>query len=208
MNPSVYKHVVALTGTIGSGKSSVGKFLTELGAKVISADDLAHQASAPGSIGLDEITREFGSDLLLPDGQLNRKQLGKLVFKSPEKRKKLEKILHPKIAKLAEAKFEQALKDQFPLVVYECPLFFEARVDQRGFKKVVLITADRETCLKRIQTRDGLSNTQAENRLDSQLPLEEKLKGADLVLENTGTLEELEKLVKELYDNLQRPAAG
>ncbi len=186
-----YTKVTAITGTIGSGKTSVIKMLHEKGALVVSADKLARKSVEKGSTGLNAIAQEFGPEILSESGELNRDKLAKIVFSDPAKRERLEQILHPVIADLAEVTFSRAIADGQQFLVYEVPLLFEAGMDKCGFKKIVVVTANEDTCLKRIMNRDGLSEEQAKARLAAQLPCEEKKKKADIVIDNSGSLEDL-----------------
>ncbi len=203
MSTSWHQHAVALTGTIGSGKSTVAALFKKLGAYVVSADDLAREAVKKSSEGLKQVVELFGKEILTPDGELDRKKLGTIVFSDGEKRKKLEEITHPTIRRLAKEAYEVGFKKGYPLYVYDCPLLFEAKLDSMGFKKIVLIKADNKTCIERIMKRDGLSKEDAENRLRAQYPIEEKEKRADIIIDNSSTLQHLENEVKKLFDLLK-----
>lgn len=203
------REVAVVTGTIGSGKSTLVKVLAEMGAYCVSADELARRSVEKGSEGLEKIVAEFGSGLLSPDGTLDRKKLGEIVFRDPAKRAVLESITHPIIAALAEHEFTEAiLDDRAPVMIYECPLFFEAGLEGQGFGKVIVITADRDVCLERIMRRDGLSREQAELRLAAQLPVEEKVRRADIVIDNSSTEEALREQVGKHFDALRAIRVG
>ncbi|MCB0325888.1 MAG: dephospho-CoA kinase [Bdellovibrionales bacterium] len=199
MSSSAHHRVIVVTGTIGSGKSTACSILQHLGAVVISADVLARHVVAPESEGLARVVERFGPEILALDGSLDRKKLGTIVFRDSAALADLEAITHPRIRALAEQQFEQALREQAPLVIYDCPLYFEAGLDKLGFRKCVLIAANRERCLERIKARDSLSHQEAEARLDAQLPVEFKRQRADIVIENNGTIEELRQSLVELY---------
>lgn len=193
------KDVHAVTGTIGSGKSTVIKKLAELGAFVISADDLSHEVVQPGSNGLKEVITHFGAQYLKPTGELNREALGKLVFDDPKKRAELEAILHPRIATLAKDRFSEAIKQGKSKLVYEVPLLFESGLDQIGFKQIIVITAADEVCVERVKARNKLSDEAARKRLQAQMPTKEKTSKADIVIDNSGTIVELDAAIRKLY---------
>lgn len=192
--------VTVVTGTIGSGKSTVVDIMKELGACCVSADELARRAVAKGSEGLASIVREFGEGVLREDGVLDRKKLAEVVFNDKEKLARLEAITHPIIAALAESEFSAAIARGEPgLLVYECPLFFEKGMAAQSFGRVVLVTADEQTCLERVMKRDGVDESQARARLAKQLPVEEKRKGADIIIDNSFTLDHLRSQVTIHY---------
>lgn len=193
------QRAIALTGGLGSGKSTVSKILQRLGANVICADELAKEAVAPGTKALENITAHFGRDILLPDGSLNRKKLGSIIFTDSPSRLLLEAIVHPEVKRLAAIKAARCPDDE-PLF-YDCPLFFENKMESLGFRDVWVVAAPRELCLKRVIRRDGLTAEEAQARWASQMPLEEKVKRAGKVIRNEGTLEELQQLVEKLYRN-------
>src|SRR5690554_4365671 len=157
MSTEAHHQVIAVTGSIGSGKSTACKLLSNMGACVVSADDLARKAVLPGSPALEEIAARFGAKVLNSDGSLNRRALGSIVFENHAALRELEAFTHPRIAQLAEQEFAQALKSRCLLVVYDCPLLFEVGLEKRGFKAVVLIAADEEVSLERVTARDGIS---------------------------------------------------
>lgn len=195
------KNVVALTGTIGSGKSTALKILKSFGATIISADDLAREVVSPGSPALAEITATFGPKVLNPDASLNRKALAEIVFADATKRKQLEAITHPRIRKLAEQYATKALSSS-KLVVYEIPLLFESGMSAKDFKKTILIKADDSVCLQRIISRDNLTAEEAKNRLAAQIPTAIKAQSADIVVDNSGSLEQLQQQLSTLYNSL------
>lgn len=186
-----FDKVVVVTGGLGTGKSSACRILRELGAFVVSADELAREVVAPGSEALSQITAMFGAEMLLPDGSLDRKKMGTLVFNDPSARKRLEAITHPAIQTLAQRRFELAIQSGETNIIYDCPLFFEAGLSRYGYHSVILISCAREISIQRVMERDGLGRGEAEARYDSQFPIEEKEKRADLVIQNQGTLLEL-----------------
>ncbi len=196
------KDIVALTGTIGSGKSTVAIILENLGAKVISADKLAREVVKPGSPGLEQIVDCFGSEILTSQGSLNRKKLAEVVFSDLERRTKLEGITHPLIKQLAEERFRKAIANDYPLIIYDVPLLFEAGLEKEGFKAIVVVTADEDKCIERIKKRSGLSEEEIRKRISSQLSAEEKISRADFVIDNSSTEAKLEEQTNNLYTDL------
>lgn len=191
--------VVAVTGTIGSGKSAAARLLAKSGAAIIDADLLAREAVAPGSNALAEIVAHFGQGFLQADGTLNRKELASLVFADEQARAKLESIVHPEVrrlflARLAEQKdvVERGAAPS-PLILYIVPLLFESKLPREGFDAVAVVAAPREVCLQRIIQRDGCTRDAAEKKLNSQIPIDEKIREADFIIRNDGSWEDLER---------------
>lgn len=191
--------VIAITGTIGSGKSTVVSILREMGVFTVSADELAREVVEKGSRGLAEVVGEFGTEILKKDATLDRKKLGRIIFKDKSKRKRLEAILHPLIQERARNIFEGAINQNESLMVYEVPLLFEAALHQKGFKRIIVVSANDEVCLKRVMQRDNLSEEEARARLLSQWSIEEKKRLADIVIDNSGSIEELKERVRQAF---------
>ena len=182
--------LVGLTGGIASGKSAVSRQLAELGCRLVDADVLAREVVAPGEPVWRAIVAEFGRDVLGPDGQLDRKRLGALVFADPARRKVLETITHPAIMARRQAILEAWTAEGFDgVVVLDIPLLIEvgaaANVD-----RVVLVYAEREVQLERLMDRDRLDRAEAERRVASQMPLTEKVRHAHFVIDSSGMREE------------------
>ena len=182
--------VVGLTGGIACGKSAVVAILRELNVPVVDADDVARDVVAKGTAGLREIVDAFGESILDADGGLDRKKLGAIVFDNENARKTLNAILHPKIGLESMARLSRAAEQEVPYVVYDAALLVE-NGSYRAFSALVVVAADRATQLARIVARDGLTEEQAAARVAAQMPIEEKIKVADIVIENRGTLNEL-----------------
>ena len=193
------RQVVAVTGGIGSGKSTASRLFASCGAVVVSADQLAREVVLPGSETLSAVVSAFGPSVLAADGSLDRRALGSIVFADPVKRKLLEDLTHPAIRARAAEQFEHALTSGTPLVVYDCPLLFESGLDALGFRAIVTVTAPLERCIERVVARDGLSPSEARERIAAQLPLEEKVRRSTHVLDNSGTPEALASAVAALY---------
>lgn len=199
MGPDPYRNVVALTGFYGSGKSTAAKcFGTALGAHVVSADELAREAVKPGSRGAEQIRQVFGEHVFTPEGDLDRSELGAIVFSDQEKRRELEEVIHPVVAELAFGEFTRTLQGGSKRVIYDCPLFLEAGLYRFPFRSLVLVTAPREVCIERAMQRDGIPREIAEQRWNSQLPPKEKVRHADFILDNSGTPAQLEEKVIQL----------
>lgn len=193
--------VVGLTGGIGSGKSTVTRMLQKLGAVVVDADAIVHELQAAGSPLLDRIVEAFGPDVLAASGELDREALGQLVFRDEAARRRLNAIVHPAVGAEMARRIEQARKAGAPLVVADVPLLFETG-RSGGFDAIVLVYCSEAQQIERQQLRDGTSRAAAEERLRSQLSIEEKRRLADHVIDNSGSLEETERQVRRLYETL------
>ena len=191
-----------LTGGIASGKSSVAKMLAELGMPVVDADELARTVVAVGSPALNEIARAFGPHILLPDGSLDRKKLGALVFADEERRKELNAITHPRIAQLCQAELATLASAGHGSAIYEAALIVENKIHE-SLAGLIVVAVSEEEQLARLRARDQLSEEAARERLASQAPLAEKLAAADHVIDNSGSLSETRAQVEALYENLK-----
>ncbi|MBI4816304.1 MAG: dephospho-CoA kinase [Deltaproteobacteria bacterium] len=189
--------VVALTGGIGSGKSTVARLFEAHGAIVIDADQLARESVAPGSSGLEQVVARFGRAVLGPDGSLNRKALGEVVFSDPRARADLEAITHPIVAMLAAQRIADAASHA-PLVLYDVPLFFE-RALARFFPEVIVVSASDEVRRQRVAARDALDAPAIEARFAAQIPLADKVARATWVIDNGSTLEDTRRQVATLF---------
>lgn len=182
--------VIGITGSIASGKSTVAAMLKNSNIFVIDADELARRASSVNSPGLAKIIQRFGRNVLEADGSLNRKALGAIVFNDPKALMDLEHILHPAIDSLRKLELARAEKEGYQVAVYMAPLLFEKNLEDQVDKTIVII-APEEMLMERIIKRDGISRQEAQNRLRLQMNTEEKIKKADEIIENNGTIEEL-----------------
>jgi len=189
---------IGLTGGIASGKSTVAKILTDLGAKVILADELSRRVTTPGSEGLRQITRTFGHDILDSDQCLDRRKLADIVFSDPKKLLQLEQILHPLIRNETDIEKKKLEAQGESLAFYDVPLLFEKKLEDQ-FDKVLLINCDQATQISRIKKRDGLNEREAMQRLNAQIPLKDKVLKSHFVINNDGDLETLKKAVKEYF---------
>ncbi len=195
--------VVGITGGIATGKSTVSEMLKELGSPLIDFDELARRVVEPGKPAWKQIVEYFGRDVLLEDNTLNRKKLSEIVFSDLEKKKMLERFVHPRIYKEFIKEIERIVKeDPDAIIQVAVPLLIELNQQYR-FHKIVVVYASRETQIKRLMKRDNISREQAENILKSQLPIEEKVGFADFVINNEGSLEETRRQVVELWEKLK-----
>jgi len=193
--------VLGITGGIATGKSTVAAIFADLGAVVVSADQLAREAVAPGSPALAELTAAFGVEILGARGELDRAALARIVFADATARERLNAITHPAIARLSAARLRQLRRQGVPLVVYEAPLLFEAgaasRVDQ-----VLTVTVAEPVQRLRLAARDRLDGGALQARCDGLWPQWEKIARADFVIDNSGSLAETRRQVSALYDHL------
>jgi len=195
--------LVGLTGGVATGKSTVARMFEQCGATVISADVLAREVVRPGKPAWREIVTEFGRSILKPDHTIDRQGLGGIVFRSPRRRRTLERIIHPRVARLQASLTRQAAeRNRHAVVVYEVPLLFEAGVDRR-VDRIVLVTAPRSVQIARLKIRDGLPRNESLRRIDSQLPMDRKVARADAVLDGATPLSTLRAEVRKLYRQLQ-----
>ncbi len=194
-------HVFALTGGIASGKSTVARRFRERGLPVIDADLLARRAVEPGGPILPAIARVFGQAVVGPDGQLDRKALGRLVFADPQARATLNRIVHPEVQRLAEREFTELSRAGVPLACYEVPLLFETSQQDR-YRPVVVVQTSEASQLARLQARDGLSPREALQRIQTQLPLRQKAALADHVIDNSGAPADTERQADTLLKRL------
>lgn len=187
--------VVALTGGVGSGKSTVAALLAELGAPVVDADEIAHSLTAIGSPVLDLITDAFGTGYVDADGRLDRATLRALVFSDAAARKRLESILHPRIRSEMKRRLEEI---DSAYAVLEIPLLFETGQTDLADRILVVDLPESEQ-IRRVQQRSGLDAAQVQRIIDSQAPRSQRLAGADDIVDNGGDRALLEDQVKRLH---------
>jgi len=192
---------VGLTGGIGSGKSEVARLLGQHGALVIDADALAREAVAVGTPGLDAVVAAFGADMLTADGSLDRPKLGRLVFTDADARARLEAIVHPVVAARSRELMAAAPRDA--VVVYDVPLLVEKNLGG-DYDVVVVVDVPPETQVDRLVRRRGLSEQEARDRMAAQASRDERLDAADLVIDNSGSLDDLAVLVRAVWATLGR----
>ena len=192
---------IALTGGIATGKSHVRAQLEALGAPTIDADVLARQAVQPGSAGFDAVIRRFGPEVADPSGALDRRKLAGIVFQDPQARHDLEAIVHPVVRQATEAWFA-SLDPSHPFAVADIPLLFETGRDA-DFDAVIVTACDPDTQVRRVITRDRVTEAEARQRIAAQLPLEEKIRRADYVIRTDGTLAETDAQIRSVYAALR-----
>lgn len=197
--------IVGLTGNIAAGKSAVSSQLRARGLSVIDADQLARDVVVPGSLGLERVLARFGEALRTPDGTLDRAALRTRIFADPEERRALEAILHPLIEERREAAIETARQNGEPLVVCDIPLLFEAHLEHR-VDRIVLVDAPAAIRRERLIRDRGLTAEAADRMIAAQWPAEAKRARADHIIENSGTLAELEERTEALVRNLRTAA--
>ena len=194
--------LVGLTGDIASGKSTVAEILARQGAAIINADVLAREVVEPDRQAWTEIVNTFGTAVLQPDRFLDRQKLRAIIFDDPDARKKLESIIHPQVRALAEQRIREHAAAGYAVIVYEVPLLFEGNL-QEWLRPVILVACDVDTQRKRLQSRDNLSAVQAQKHIEAQMSLEEKRRLADYVIENNGSLEDLERQVQAVLEKIK-----
>lgn len=195
---------IGLTGGIASGKSTVERRLVELGVPVIDADDSARAVVARGQPGLAAVVERFGAGVLAPDGELDRRALRDLIFRSPEKRRDLEAILHPLIRDHME---QRALAAVGPYLVLSIPLLVESGTARERVDRILVVDADESQQVQRLITRDSVTAEQARSTLAAQASREVRLKAADDVLVNSGSVPELRQAIDRLHQRYLELAA-
>ena len=203
--------LVGLTGGIATGKSTVSTMLRGLGAEIIDADLLARQVVEPGQPAWREIVEEFGRDVLGPDGTLDRKKLGAIVFADPARRRRLEAITHPAIRARVKARVDElAARDFTGLVFYDAAILIEA-LGHQDMDRIVVVMTDETTQVARLRGRDGTDDAEGRRKIASQMPRAEKAKLADYVIDNSGdreaTAEQIRRVVAALMGELAARSA-
>ena len=193
--------VIGLTGGIASGKSTISDMLRELGAVVIDVDIVGREVVSHGSIAYNRIIESFGRDILMPDGEINRKRLGNIVFSDEEKLRLLNDITHPAIIESVNAEIEALRKQHKKAVVIDAAILIEMGLN-KNVDYVWLVAVSRETQLKRVMERDKLTCEDAWNRINAQMTNEERMKYADAVIDTTYPINIVTNRVKELWYNL------
>jgi len=196
---------VGLTGGIGAGKSEVSKRLVARGAVLIDGDAIAREVVEPGSAGLAAIVREFGAGVLLPDGTLDRPKLGSIVFGDPERLAALNAITHPLIGRRSQERFEAAPADA--IVVYDMPLLTEGNLASLH-DVVIVVDVPVEVQIARLVERRGMTEADAKARIAAQATREQRRAIADHVIDNTGSLTELDARVDEVWADLVKRSGG
>ena len=195
---------VGLTGSIAVGKSYVASAFGELGCHVLDADQTAREAVSPGSAGLETVVKEFGLEVLNPDGTLNRQRLGTIIFADEEKRQKLNHILHPFIIALQdEIMREWERDDPNGIGIIDAALMIESG-GYRRFDKLIVVHCRPEVQLERLMLRNGLSRDEAQARIDAQMPQAEKQRYADFLIDTSDGFEPTRNRTIEVYNSLRK----
>lgn len=197
------KKIIGLTGGIASGKSTVSNWLLSQGYPVVDADIAARKVVEPGMPALREITEAFGADILLEDGTLNRKKLGSLIFSDEEKRQMLNAIVHPAVREWMSRETERAFNEGAAIVIMDIPLLFESKLTHM-VEETVLVYVSKETQLKRLMGRDGYNEADALARIHAQMPIDEKRKLADYIIDNNGTIPETIKQISDIMNEFKK----
>ena len=187
---------IGLTGGIATGKSTVSRILVQRGHAVVDADQLARDVVKAGTDGYQAVVQAFGPDAVAPNGELDRKKIGAIVFRDKSKLDLLESIIHPRVKKLAQTKREELAFEGRKLAFYDVPLLFEKSMKPL-FDHVVVVACRPEVQLERLIKREGLSEEEAKRRISAQLPIIDKVKLADAVIRNDGSVGDLEKAVAD-----------
>ena len=195
--------VVGLTGGIGSGKSAATAIFEDLGIDVVDADLASREAVLPGSKALDQIQKKFGNEILLEDQSLNRARLREIIFDNSEDKTWLEQLLHPEIRHIIQSKLENSSSEYVILV---SPLLFET--DQHEFcNTTILIDSSLNSQVSRTSKRDSVSEDSVKKIISAQMSRDDKLKIAEIVINNDDSLEQLESNVKKVHENLIKEIA-
>jgi dephospho-CoA kinase len=189
--------VIGLTGGIASGKSTVSKMLKEMDITVIDADVEARLAVEKGEPAYQKIVAEFGDDILLDNEGIDRQKLGSIIFHNSEKRQLLNGIVHPEVRARMFNKIDTANKQGEKVVILDIPLLFESKLTSM-VEKTILVYVDKPIQLQRLMERNQLSKEEAEARVNSQMPLSEKIALADVVIDNNGSIEETNRQLNEI----------
>ncbi|MCI0893327.1 MAG: dephospho-CoA kinase [Chloroflexi bacterium] len=191
--------VIGLTGSIGTGKSEVSRMLRSLGAEIIDADQVGHEAYTPNSESWQEVVKTFGEEILQPGGEIDRRKLGSLVFSDPEELAKLNGIMHPRMARMVSDKLEAFRGEGVEVVVVEAALLFEAGWDSL-VDEVWATDSAVDTVVQRLRDRNGMTEEEVLKRIGSQMDREERLERADLVVDNSGDVDTLRTTVQSLWE--------
>ncbi len=189
--------IIGLTGSIASGKSTISAMLKEKGYPIIDADLVARLVVEPGTSNLREIERTFGNAVMNADGTINRDALGKLIFDDPAKRKQLNDLMHPAIRSEMLRQRDELFESGQKTLIMDIPLLFESRL-QHFVDKILVVSVTEEMQLQRLMSRNSLSKEEATSRIQSQLPISEKEKGADAVIYNNGTIEQSKEQLERI----------
>jgi len=198
--------ILGLTGGIATGKSTVTAMLRQRGIPVIDADAIAREVVEPGEPAYEAIVRHFGREILQPDGTLDRKKLGEIVFSDEAERLVLNSIVHPEVRRVMREQAEELERQGAAIVFMDIPLLYESKLKPMVDKAVVVYVPS-DVQLRRLLERDELDEEQAMKRIRAQLPIEEKRQWADYLIDNQGTREETERQVDQLLAKIKAELA-
>ena len=190
--------VIGLTGGIACGKSNVSSVLKELGATIVDGDRLSRELTMPGGAALPDIRRTFGDGAFLPDGSLDRRALGKIVFSNPVQRKALDTLMQPRLRTMIRDSIAKAKEQGAPLCVLDMPLLYETGLDKLC-DRVWCVYLPEEEQLQRLMARDGFTREEAMQRLRSQMPTEEKAARAQVIIDTSGSIDYTRRMIPALY---------
>jgi len=196
--------IVGLTGGIVSGKSTVALMFKDLGAKIVDADKLGHSVVLPHKPAWEKIVKIFGKDILQNDLTIDREKLGKIVFANQPLLKKLNEITHPEITKIIKKEIDSVKNktyNQKKILIIDAALIYEAKID-RLMDKIIVVYIDEDEQIKRLIKRNNLSKDEALQRIKSQMPMKEKVKMADYVIDNSNSLDKTKKQVEKIWKSL------
>ena len=191
--------VIGLTGSIGTGKSEAARQLEALGASIISADQVGHEAYTPNTEAWEHVVSAFGDEILQDDGEIDRRKLGTIVFSDPGQLERLNQIMHPRMAQMVADKVEVLRGQGVEVVVLEAALLFEAGWDSL-VEEVWTTDSPEQAVIERLKVRNGMSEEEARKRMSSQMGRTERLDRSDYVIENSGDMVALGVAIKELWD--------
>lgn len=191
--------IVGLTGGIASGKSTVSNLFKKYGIEIVDADKVAKEVSEKKE-SIEKISNIFGKDILDSDGKIIREKLREKAFKNRELLQELNKIIHPQVMEYFKRKKEENSKDE--ILIFDIPLLYEAKMEYLC-DKIIVVGVDVQKQIRRVVARDGSSENLAKKIISNQMPLDEKIKKADIVIMNDGTLDELEAKVMKIYRELK-----
>ncbi len=200
-------YIIGLTGGIASGKSTVSQLLADLGATIIDADKLGHEAYLPGTRGHHDLVEAFGAEIVAGDGTIDRRKLGPIVFSAPEKLQQLNQLIWPRIREIALARFEERRIAGDQVVVLEAAVLLEAGWDA-DCDEVWAAEVDRDQAVARLVARNSMTPEAANARIDAQLTNAQRREKAAVVITNNGSLDDLGARVRASWDALQARTAG
>lgn len=194
---------LGLTGGIATGKTTISNYLKSIDIPVLDADEYARKVVEPRTPGLAAITNTFGKQVLRADGSLNRKLLGQIVFNDSSARQTLNDITHPRIQQMMADELHRLAEQQIPLVILDIPLLLENK-NVAGADAVMVVTIPESLQLTRLMQRNNLTEKEAQSRISAQMPLVEKEKLADFVIDNSGTISNTQKHVEKVIQKIRQ----